>query len=66
MASSFEFGTGNYIESLECDDPFLEMQFYMKGCVKEDWMVRELKRQINSSLFLFDDNFLCFNTFVLL
>lgn len=34
MASSFEFGTGNYIESLKCDDP-LEVQFYMKECVKE-------------------------------
>ena len=27
------------------------MQFYMKECVKEGWKVRELRRQINSSLF---------------
>ena len=29
----------------------MEMQFYMKECIKENWSVRELKRQINSSLF---------------
>ncbi len=29
----------------------MEMQFYMKECIKEGWKVRELKRQINSSLF---------------
>ena len=29
----------------------MEMQFYMKECIKEGWRVRELKRQINSSLF---------------
>ena len=26
------------------------MQFYMKECIKDGWKVRELKRQINSSL----------------
>ena len=40
----------HYIELLKCDDP-LEMQFYMKECINEGWKVRELKRQINSSLF---------------
>ena len=40
----------HYLELLKCDDP-LEMQFYMKECIKEGWRVRELKRQINSSLF---------------
>lgn len=40
----------HYLELLKCDDP-LEMQFYMKECVKEGWKVRELRRQINSSLF---------------
>ena len=40
----------HYLELLKCDDP-LEMQFYMKECIKEGWKVRELKRQINSSLF---------------
>lgn len=38
------------MELLKCDDP-LEIQFYMKECIKEGWKVRELKRQINSSLF---------------
>ena len=40
----------HYLELLKCDDP-MEMQFYMKECIKEGWKVRELKRQINSSLF---------------
>lgn len=40
----------HYLELLKCDDP-LEMQFYMKECINEGWKVRELKRQINSSLF---------------
>lgn len=40
----------HYFELLKCDDP-LEMKFYMKECIKEGWKVRELKRQINSSLF---------------
>ncbi len=40
----------HYLELLKCDDP-LEMQFYMKECINQGWKVRELKRQINSSLF---------------
>ena len=40
----------HYLELLKCDDP-LEMQFYMKECINEGWKVRELRRQINSSLF---------------
>ena len=40
----------HYFELLKCDDP-MEMHFYMKECIKEGWKVRELKRQINSSLF---------------
>ena len=40
----------HYFELLKCENP-LEMQFYMKECIKEGWKVRELKRQINSSLF---------------
>lgn len=40
----------HYLELLKCDDP-LEMQFYMKECINEGWRVRELKRQISSSLF---------------
>ena len=40
----------HYFELLKCEDK-LEVQFYMKECIKEGWNVRELKRQINSSLF---------------
>ena len=41
----------HYLELLKCGDP-LKMQFYLKECIKEGWRVRELKRQINSFLFL--------------
>lgn len=47
---SHQLTWSHYFELLKCDDP-LEMQFYMKECIKEGWKVRELKRQINSSLF---------------
>lgn len=47
---SHQLTWSHYFELLKCDDP-LEIQFYMKECVKEGWKVRELKRQINSSLF---------------
>ena len=40
----------HYFELLKCEDP-LEMQLYMKECNKERWKVRELKRQMKSSLF---------------
>ena len=40
----------HYYEILKCDDT-LEMHFYMQQCIKEGWKVRELKRQIKSSLF---------------
>lgn len=40
----------HYFEILKCDDE-LEMRFYMQQCIKEGWKVRELKRQIRSSLF---------------
>ena len=47
---SHQLTWSHYFELLKCDDP-LEMQFYMKECINEGWKVRELKRQINSSLF---------------
>ena len=47
---SHQLTWSHYFELLKCDDP-LEMQFYLKECIKEGWKVRELKRQINSSLF---------------
>lgn len=40
----------HYFELLKCDDP-LELQFYFNESVKEGWKVRDLKRQIKSSLF---------------
>ncbi len=40
----------HYYEILKCED-HLEMQFYMKECILENWNVRELKRQMNSCLF---------------
>ena len=47
---SHQLTWSHYLELLKCDD-FLEMQFYMKESIKDKWSVRELKRQINSSLF---------------
>lgn len=47
---SHQLTWSHYFELLKCDDP-LEMQFYMKECINQGWKVRELKRQINSSLF---------------
>jgi predicted nuclease of restriction endonuclease-like (RecB) superfamily len=47
---SHKLSRSHYLELLKCDEP-LEMQFYMKECIKEGWKVRELRRQINSSLF---------------
>ena len=47
---SHQLTWSHYFELLTCDDE-LEMQFYMKECIKEGWKVRELKRQINSSLY---------------
>lgn len=40
----------HYIEILKGDDP-LEISFYSKQCEKENWSVRELKRQRDSMLF---------------
>ena len=47
---SHQLTWSHYFELLKCEDP-LEMQFYMKECINQGWKVRELKRQINSSLF---------------
>lgn len=40
----------HYFELLKCDDP-LELQFYYNEAIKQGWRVRELKRQMKSSLF---------------
>jgi len=40
----------HYFQILKSDNP-LEISFYTKQCEKENWSVRELKRQMNSMLF---------------
>ena len=40
----------HYFELLKCDDK-MEFQFYFNEAEKEGWKVRELKRQMKSSLF---------------
>lgn len=47
---SHQLTWSHYFEILKCNDP-MEMQFYLKQCVKEGWKVRELKRQMKSALF---------------
>lgn len=47
---SHQLTWSHYFELLKCDDP-MEMQFYKKECINQGWKVRELKRQIKSSLF---------------
>lgn len=46
---SHQLTWSHYFELLKCDDP-MELQFYMKECISQGWRVRELKRQICSSL----------------
>jgi len=41
---------GHYFQILKADNE-LEIKFYTKQCEKENWSVRELKRQMNSLLF---------------
>ena len=40
----------HYFELLKCDDP-LEFQFYYNQAIQDGWKVRDLKRQIKSTLF---------------
>ena len=40
----------HYFQILKADNE-LEIKFYTKQCEKENWSVRELKRQMNSMLF---------------
>ena len=47
---SHQLTWSHYFELLKCENQ-LEMQFYMKECIKEGWKVRELKRQMKSCLF---------------
>ena len=47
---SHKLGWSHYYEILKSDEP-LEIGFYTKQCEKENWSVRELKRQMKSMLF---------------
>ena len=47
---SHKLSWGHYIQILKSDNE-LEIKFYTKQCEKENWSVRELKRQMNSMLF---------------
>jgi predicted nuclease of restriction endonuclease-like (RecB) superfamily len=47
---SHKLGWSHYYEILKSDEP-LEIGFYTKQCEKENWSVRELKRQMKSLLF---------------
>jgi predicted nuclease of restriction endonuclease-like (RecB) superfamily len=47
---SGKLGWSKYCELLAIDDD-LARSFYEKQCINENWSVRELKRQINTSLF---------------
>ena len=47
---SHKLSWSHYFEILKIDDE-LEMNFYLKQCEKENWSVRELKRQMKSMLF---------------
>ena len=47
---SHQLSWSHYFEILKADNE-LEMSFYAKQCEKENWSVRELKRQMKSMLF---------------
>jgi hypothetical protein len=47
---SHQLSWSHYFEILKADNK-LEISFYAKQCEKENWSVRELKRQMNSMLF---------------
>ena len=50
QTASGKLSWSHYSELLSIDDD-MARQFYEKQSIKENWSVRELKRQINSSLF---------------
>lgn len=47
---SHQLTWSHYFELLKCEDP-LELKFYFNEAINQKWKVRELKRQIKSSLF---------------
>ena len=50
MTLSYQLSWSHYLEILKCSDE-LEIGFYVAECVRSNWNVRELRRQMKSSLF---------------
>ena len=47
---SCKLSWSHYLEILKCSDE-LEIGFYVAECARSNWDVRELRRQMKSSLF---------------
>jgi predicted nuclease of restriction endonuclease-like (RecB) superfamily len=50
MTVSYQLSWSHYLEILKCSDE-LEIGFYVAECARSNWNVRELRRQMKSSLF---------------
>ena len=50
MTASYQLSWSHYLEILKCSDE-LEIGFYVAECARSNWNVRELRRQMKSSLF---------------
>ena len=50
MTLSYQLSWSHYLEILKCSDE-LEIGFYVAECVRSNWNVRELRRQMKASLF---------------
>ena len=50
MTVSYQLSWSHYLEILKCSDE-LEIGFYCAECARSNWNVRELRRQMKSSLF---------------
>ena len=50
MTMSYQLSWSHYLEILKCSDE-LEIGFYCVECARSNWNVRELRRQMKSSLF---------------
>ena len=50
MTPSYQLSWSHYLEILKSDNP-LEIEFYCKACSREQWSIRELRRQRRSLLF---------------
>lgn len=50
MTPSYQLSWSHYLEILKCSDE-MEIGFYVAECARSNWDVRELRRQMKSSLF---------------